>query len=137
MDGLAVELVYRDGALEAASTRGDGETGEEVTANVRTIQAVPLTLLGDAPPPLLEARAEVYCELAAFSEFNRRALEKEEKFQRQQPGEEGGKGKRRYNSMASTTVTEEEMEAYRMKKSRSSHDPMAKLIDSDDVLPLE
>jgi len=78
MDGLAVELVYRDGVLEAASTRGDGETGEEVTANVRTIQAVPLSLLGDAPP-LLEARGEVYCELAAFTNFNRRALEKGEK----------------------------------------------------------
>ena len=65
------------------------------------------------------------------------ALEKEEKFQNQKVDEQGGKGKRRYNSMTSTNVTEEEMEAYRMKKARSSHDPMAKLMDSEELLPLE
>jgi len=64
------------------------------------------------------------------------ALEKEEEFQRQKPDEQGGKGKRRYNSMASTNVTEEEMEAYRMKKARSNADPMAKLLGSEDLLPL-
>jgi DNA ligase (NAD+) len=48
MDGLAVELVYQDGLLVQASTRGDGEVGEEVTANIRTVRNVPLRLSGEA-----------------------------------------------------------------------------------------
>jgi DNA ligase (NAD+) len=70
MDGLAIELVYRNGLLEQASTRGDGETGEEVTANVRTIRSVPLRLNGLNLPELLEVRGEVYLPLVAFQRLN-------------------------------------------------------------------
>lgn len=71
MDGLAIELVYENGLLVQASTRGDGITGEDVTANVRTIKSVPLRLLGDNPPELLEVRGEVYLPRAAFVHLNR------------------------------------------------------------------
>ncbi len=78
-DGLAVELVYEEGILRTASTRGDGIVGEDVTENVRTIQTVPLKLLGDEPaPPLLEVRGEVYMRLDRFEELNRRRAEAEE-----------------------------------------------------------
>lgn len=70
MDGLAIELVYRNGLLEQASTRGDGEVGEEVTANVRTIHMVPLRLQGEQLPELLEVRGEVYLPLAGFQRLN-------------------------------------------------------------------
>ncbi|MFA6822757.1 MAG: NAD-dependent DNA ligase LigA [Geobacter sp.] len=70
MDGLAVELVYRDGLLLQASTRGDGEVGEEVTANIRTIRNVPLHLSGAGVPQLLEVRGEVYLPLIAFQSLN-------------------------------------------------------------------
>lgn len=70
MDGLAVELVYRNGLLMQAATRGDGEVGEEVTANIRTIRNLPLRLTGTAPPSLLEVRGEVYLPLAAFQQLN-------------------------------------------------------------------
>ena len=70
MDGLAVELVYRDGLLVQASTRGDGEVGEEVTANIRTIRNVPLRLSGVGVPQLLEVRGEVYLPLIAFQNLN-------------------------------------------------------------------
>lgn len=70
MDGLAIELVYRNGLLEQASTRGDGEVGEEVTANVRTIRSVPLRLQGHELPELLEVRGEVYLPLEAFQKLN-------------------------------------------------------------------
>ncbi len=62
-DGLAVSLLYRDGVLVEGSTRGDGETGEEVTANLRTIRAIPLRLPLEAPPPVLEVRGEVLCSM--------------------------------------------------------------------------
>lgn len=75
MDGLAVELVYQDGLLLQASTRGDGEVGEEVTANIRTVRNVPLRLTGDNLPALLEVRGEVYLPLAAFQQLN---LQREE-----------------------------------------------------------
>lgn len=73
MDGVAIELVYEDGALAVASTRGDGTTGEDVTANVRTIRAVPLRLRTDArpAPKRLEVRGEVYLPIAPFQRFNR------------------------------------------------------------------
>jgi DNA ligase (NAD+) len=59
IDGLAVSLTYEHGVLARSATRGDGVTGEDVTATVRTIQSVPLRLLGDAPP-VMEVRGEVY-----------------------------------------------------------------------------
>lgn len=75
MDGLAIELVYRNGLLEQASTRGDGEVGEEVTANVRTIRNVPLRLSGADQPTLLEVRGEVYLPLAGFQRLNQQREE--------------------------------------------------------------
>ncbi len=78
MDGLAVELVYRDGLLVEASTRGDGEVGEEITANIRTIPSVPLRLLGDHIPSLLEVRGEVYLPLQGFQQLNRQREEEGE-----------------------------------------------------------
>jgi len=73
-DGLAVELIYEAGTLVIASTRGDGETGEDVTANIRTIKEVPLVLLpyeGVAPPKRLVVRGEVYMSFASFNALNR------------------------------------------------------------------
>ncbi len=75
IDGLAVVLTYRDGILETGATRGDGTTGEDITANLRTIESIPLRLLGDDVPPLLEARGEVYMPYAAFDALNERQLE--------------------------------------------------------------
>ena len=71
IDGLAVSLVYEQGVLATAATRGDGTVGEDITANVRTIRAIPLRLIGDAPA-ILEVRGEVYMPDAAFEELNRR-----------------------------------------------------------------
>ena len=70
IDGLAISLVYRDGRLERGATRGDGEIGEDVTQNLRTIHAIPLTL--DDGPELVEVRGEVYMPLAGFTELNER-----------------------------------------------------------------
>lgn len=70
MDGLAVELVYEKGVLACASTRGDGITGENVTANIRTLRCLPMRLQGDDTPPLLEVRGEVYLSLEAFRKIN-------------------------------------------------------------------
>jgi DNA ligase (NAD+) len=78
LDGLAVAIIYRDGALAQAATRGDGVTGEDVTANVRTIRAVPQALRGPAPP-LLEARGEVFMPKAGFERMNARAAARGEK----------------------------------------------------------
>jgi len=75
MDGLAVELVYEDGLLAVASTRGDGVTGEDVTENIRTIRSLPLRLTGSDLPRLLEVRGEVFLTLEAFQRIN---AEKEE-----------------------------------------------------------
>ena len=71
-DGLAVELIYKKGVLISGSTRGDGITGEEVTANLRTVKAIPLRLHSDNPPELLEVRGEVFIQSRDFEEFNRR-----------------------------------------------------------------
>jgi DNA ligase (NAD+) len=71
IDGVAVELVYENGALAVASTRGDGVVGEDITQNARTIRSVPLRLHGNGVPKLLEVRGEVYLPLAAFRKINR------------------------------------------------------------------
>ncbi|MBM4039449.1 MAG: NAD-dependent DNA ligase LigA [Planctomycetes bacterium] len=73
LDGLAVELVYEDGRLVLGATRGDGETGEDVTQNLRTIRSIPLQLA--SAPARLEARGEVYIEKQRFAELNRRLEE--------------------------------------------------------------
>jgi DNA ligase (NAD+) len=70
IDGAAVALTYRDGVLVTAATRGDGTEGEDVTANVRTIGGVPLRLLGDGHPPLMEIRGEIYLPFAGFERMN-------------------------------------------------------------------
>jgi len=72
LDGLAVSLTYQHGYLERAATRGDGSSGEDVTANVRTIRAVPLRLLGDFPRAI-EVRGEVFMPTAGFEHMNARA----------------------------------------------------------------
>jgi DNA ligase (NAD+) len=72
-DGLAVELVYVDGVLQVASTRGDGTTGEDVTDNARTIKSIPLRLAG-SHPPRLEVRGEVYMAVADLERLNERQL---------------------------------------------------------------
>ena len=69
-DGLALALTYVNGFLVRAATRGDGETGEEVTANARTIAAIPLKLCTDSPPPVLEVRGEAYMTRADFERYN-------------------------------------------------------------------
>tara|TARA_Y100001934_G_scaffold283617_1_gene404849 strand:- start:1287 stop:3308 length:2022 start_codon:yes stop_codon:yes gene_type:complete len=70
LDGLAISLRYEAGELVRAATRGDGERGEDVTANARTIRAIPLRLMGSAPPPVLEVRGEVYMTDAGFAALN-------------------------------------------------------------------
>jgi DNA ligase (NAD+) len=70
IDGLAISLLYRDGVLERGATRGNGEVGEDVTHNLRTIEQVPLRLEG--APPLLEVRGEVYMSLPDFTALNER-----------------------------------------------------------------
>ena len=78
LDGLAVTLSYERGRLVRAATRGDGATGEDVTANVRTIRSVPLLLQGK-PPQLFEARGEVFMPLAGFRAMNDAARQRGEK----------------------------------------------------------
>jgi DNA ligase (NAD+) len=72
IDGLAISLVYRDGVLERGATRGDGETGEDVTHNLKTIPSMPLRLEMEDPPALLEVRGEVYMSLSDFAALNER-----------------------------------------------------------------
>jgi len=79
LDGLAISIRYEDGILVRAATRGDGTTGEDVTQNVRTIDAVPLKLYGENYPRVLEVRGEVYMPRAGFEELNERQREKGEK----------------------------------------------------------
>lgn len=75
LDGLAVSLLYREGVLQQGATRGDGTTGEDITANVRTISNLPLRLLGAGWPSLLEVRGEVVMPKAGFAALNQRQLE--------------------------------------------------------------
>jgi len=80
MDGVAVELLYENGKLSAASTRGDGVTGELITSNVKTIQTVPLVMQTDSLPLVparLEVRGEVFIELEAFKKFNEERVEQQ------------------------------------------------------------
>ncbi len=79
LDGVAISLTYVGGLLTTAATRGDGERGEDVTANVRTIRAIPLKLRGEGWPGLLEVRGEIYMLREGFEAFNRKALERGEK----------------------------------------------------------
>lgn len=78
-DGLAINLRYADGVLVQATTRGDGETGEDVSHTVRTIGQVPLRLLGDTPPPLIEIRGEAYMRRDDFERLNERQRERGER----------------------------------------------------------
>ncbi|WP_341679002.1 NAD-dependent DNA ligase LigA [Niveibacterium sp. SC-1] len=73
-DGLAVSLRYEAGVLVSAATRGDGETGEDVTQNARTVRSIPLRLHGNKPPAVLEVRGEVYMRRADFDRMNDRQL---------------------------------------------------------------
>ena len=75
IDGSAVSLVYEDGVLVRGATRGDGERGEDVTVNLRTIEAIPLRMLGDGPVPArVEVRGEIFFPRAGFDRFNEAQL---------------------------------------------------------------
>jgi len=79
LDGLAVSLLYVDGVLTRAATRGDGLVGEDITTNVKTIKAIPLVLRGEKYPTRIEIRGEVFMPFAAFNRINERAKENNEK----------------------------------------------------------
>src|ERR1700745_1026693 len=70
IDGLAISLIYRDGVFERGATRGNGEVGEDVTHNLRTIPSIPLRI--DEAPAFLEVRGEVYMSLSDFTALNER-----------------------------------------------------------------
>ena len=72
IDGLAINLTYENGLFVRGATRGNGEIGEDVTVNLRTIPSIPLRLLGDDVPALVEVRGEVYMPLSGFRELNER-----------------------------------------------------------------
>ena len=74
IDGLAISITYEAGHLVRAATRGDGATGEDITANVRTMENVPHVLSGD-PPAVIEVRGEIYMPVSAFDELNKRQAE--------------------------------------------------------------
>jgi DNA ligase (NAD+) len=75
IDGLAIDLVYRDGALVQAATRGDGRAGEDVTPNIRTISSIPARLKGSGHPAVLEVRGEVFMPVEAFAKLNESLLD--------------------------------------------------------------
>ena len=79
IDGLAINLTYDDGLFARGATRGDGEVGEDVTTNLRTIPSIPLRMLGDGAPALLEVRGEVYMPLSGFRELNERLVAEDKK----------------------------------------------------------
>ena len=75
IDGVACALTYERGRLVRAATRGDGRVGEDITANVRSVQGIPRTLAVDEPPAVIEVRGEIYFPVRAFEELNRRLLD--------------------------------------------------------------
>lgn len=79
LDGLAVSLLYENGQLIQAATRGDGTTGEDITANVRTIKTIPLVLKGENIPSRLEVRGEVFMTHKGFAKLNAEAEKRNEK----------------------------------------------------------
>ncbi|HTR33923.1 MAG TPA: NAD-dependent DNA ligase LigA [Gaiellaceae bacterium] len=79
IDGLAINLTYEHGVFVRGETRGDGETGEDVTVNLRTINAIPLRMLGDDAPALIEVRGEVYMPLSGFRALNERLVAEDKK----------------------------------------------------------
>ncbi|MDC3267416.1 NAD-dependent DNA ligase LigA, partial [Gammaproteobacteria bacterium] len=79
LDGVAVNLRYENGSLVLASTRGDGNSGEDITHNVKTISSIPLRLYGENLPRLIEVRGEVFMPKSGFLSYNQRALERGEK----------------------------------------------------------
>lgn len=79
LDGIAVSLLYENGIFVRGATRGDGQTGENITQNLRTVPSIPLTLMGDGWPERLEVRGEVYMPKAGFDAFNKQALANGEK----------------------------------------------------------
>lgn len=79
LDGAAVSLLYRNGKLERGATRGDGSVGEDITHNVRTIKSIPLTLMGEGYPDVIEVRGEIYMPKKGFDKLNERARANDEK----------------------------------------------------------
>jgi DNA ligase (NAD+) len=82
IDGSAISLLYEQGEFVRGATRGDGRRGEDVTANLRTIKAIPLRMRlpeGEAPPPVLEVRGEIYLSLSGFARLNERLAAEEKK----------------------------------------------------------
>jgi len=79
LDGLAISLVYENGVLMRGATRGDGFTGEDVTQNVRTIETIPLRLVGKGFPSLLEVRGEVIMSRSGFEKLNQQQRDRDEK----------------------------------------------------------
>ncbi|MFL0809297.1 MAG: NAD-dependent DNA ligase LigA [Agarilytica sp.] len=78
-DGIAISLLFKNGVLERGATRGDGETGEDITQNVRTIGSIPIRLLGEGYPEILEVRGEIYMPHKGFDALNNDAIAKGEK----------------------------------------------------------
>ena len=79
LDGIAVSLLYERGIFSRAATRGDGQTGEDITANVRTISSVPLRLRGSGHPLMMEVRGEIIMTRSGFDKYNAAALERGDK----------------------------------------------------------
>ncbi len=75
LDGLAISLLYEAGELRRAATRGDGRSGEDITANARTVASIPLRLVGDDPPQRIEVRGEVFMEIEGFRKLNEQQAE--------------------------------------------------------------
>ncbi|QDP72392.1 NAD-dependent DNA ligase LigA [Legionella israelensis] len=79
LDGLAVNMTYENGRLKYAATRGDGAVGEKITANIKTLSSIPLKLMSDNSPKIIEVRGEVYMPIAGFESYNQKARERGEK----------------------------------------------------------